>query len=166
MRIPFNSVIDLLRTEYKVLTKKEFLKVYHDLIEKSFKTAELIEDYEFLSVMTGENDKYDNYVIVFNEGPQSSHLPFILEQNNDLTLMGIAKLSCDTSIPKESFYQLIDEVASGNEMDPTSLYYQFDVYVRKIKELRDLSMRKIGRNDPCPCKSGKKYKFCCGIGIN
>jgi hypothetical protein len=21
---------------------------------------------------------------------------------------------------------------------------------------------KIGRNDPCPCKSGKKYKKCCG----
>lgn len=23
---------------------------------------------------------------------------------------------------------------------------------------------KIGRNDPCPCGSGKKYKKCCGIG--
>lgn len=22
--------------------------------------------------------------------------------------------------------------------------------------------RKIGRNDPCPCGSGKKYKNCCG----
>ncbi|QTA86974.1 PBPRA1643 family SWIM/SEC-C metal-binding motif protein [Desulfonema magnum] len=22
---------------------------------------------------------------------------------------------------------------------------------------------KIGRNDPCPCGSGKKYKKCCGI---
>lgn len=21
---------------------------------------------------------------------------------------------------------------------------------------------KAGRNDPCPCKSGKKYKKCCG----
>ena len=23
---------------------------------------------------------------------------------------------------------------------------------------------KVGRNDPCPCGSGKKYKFCCGRG--
>ena len=23
---------------------------------------------------------------------------------------------------------------------------------------------KIGRNDPCPCGSGKKYKKCCGGG--
>ena len=24
------------------------------------------------------------------------------------------------------------------------------------------SFEKIGRNDPCPCGSGKKYKQCCG----
>ncbi|MBU1726771.1 MAG: SEC-C domain-containing protein [Candidatus Omnitrophica bacterium] len=24
------------------------------------------------------------------------------------------------------------------------------------------SQEKIGRNDPCPCGSGKKYKKCCG----
>ena len=23
---------------------------------------------------------------------------------------------------------------------------------------------RIGRNDPCPCGSGKKYKKCCGVG--
>ena len=23
-------------------------------------------------------------------------------------------------------------------------------------------VQKIGRNDPCPCGSGKKYKNCCG----
>ena len=25
---------------------------------------------------------------------------------------------------------------------------------------------KVGRNDPCPCGSGKKYKKCCGVGIS
>jgi len=24
------------------------------------------------------------------------------------------------------------------------------------------SLPKVGRNDPCPCGSGKKYKYCCG----
>jgi uncharacterized protein YecA (UPF0149 family) len=23
---------------------------------------------------------------------------------------------------------------------------------------------KVGRNDPCPCGSGRKYKKCCGAG--
>eukprot|EP00961_Rhodomonas_salina_P024835 334443-Rhodomonas_salina.2 len=26
------------------------------------------------------------------------------------------------------------------------------------------AMGKVGRNDPCPCKSGKKFKKCCGGG--
>ena len=25
--------------------------------------------------------------------------------------------------------------------------------------------KKIGRNDPCPCGSGKKYKKCCGAAV-
>ena len=25
--------------------------------------------------------------------------------------------------------------------------------------------QKIGRNDPCPCGSGKKYKKCCGANL-
>ena len=27
------------------------------------------------------------------------------------------------------------------------------------------SQPKIGRNDPCPCGSGKKYKKCCGAAV-
>jgi len=26
-----------------------------------------------------------------------------------------------------------------------------------------LAEEKVGRNEPCPCESGKKYKKCCGI---
>ncbi|MBE6568415.1 MAG: hypothetical protein E7657_07140, partial [Ruminococcaceae bacterium] len=26
--------------------------------------------------------------------------------------------------------------------------------------------KKVGRNDPCPCGSGKKYKMCCGANPN
>ena len=32
-------------------------------------------------------------------------------------------------------------------INPTSPYYK--------------KKNKIGRNDPCPCESGKKYKKCC-----
>jgi len=31
----------------------------------------------------------------------------------------------------------------------------------KVKQIR-LQQPKVGRNDPCPCGSGKKYKKCCG----
>lgn len=32
-------------------------------------------------------------------------------------------------------------------------------------EITPPSKIKIGRNDPCPCGSGKKYKKCCGAGV-
>ncbi len=25
------------------------------------------------------------------------------------------------------------------------------------------SLPKVGRNEPCPCDSGRKYKKCCGV---
>ena len=28
------------------------------------------------------------------------------------------------------------------------------------------AVAKVGRNDPCPCGSGKKYKQCCGKAAN
>jgi len=31
-----------------------------------------------------------------------------------------------------------------------------------IDKLDDVIFKKVGRNDPCPCGSGKKYKKCCG----
>lgn len=32
----------------------------------------------------------------------------------------------------------------------------------KLHEDSHVKVEKIGRNDPCPCGSGKKYKKCCG----
>ncbi|MHC4388910.1 MAG: SEC-C metal-binding domain-containing protein, partial [Planctomycetota bacterium] len=34
----------------------------------------------------------------------------------------------------------------------------------KVKQIR-LDQPKVGRNDPCPCGSGKKYKKCCGKNL-
>ena len=32
----------------------------------------------------------------------------------------------------------------------------------KVAKKKPKKSQKIGRNDPCPCGSGKKYKNCCG----
>ena len=47
----------------------------------------------------------------------------------------------------------------------------FDAETRKRLALEQKKSRtvvkgaKIGRNDPCPCGSGKKYKKCCGANL-
>ena len=37
-----------------------------------------------------------------------------------------------------------------------------ELYKEQKKSGTVVKEKKIGRNDPCPCGSGKKYKFCCG----
>ena len=51
--------------------------------------------------------------------------------------------------------------------------YKIDLQPDKPEDISDLEIllnwptpqvteKKVGRNDPCPCGSGKKYKKCCG----
>jgi preprotein translocase subunit SecA len=54
------------------------------------------------------------------------------------------------------------------------LNYKFDEYLfdfvfkvqpkneKVVTEKSVVNLKKVGRNDPCPCGSGKKYKHCCG----
>jgi len=57
--------------------------------------------------------------------------------------------------PREAFQGKTPEEAS--EGDPSMLG------MKKVETFRRSEPR-IGRNDPCPCGSGKKYKKCCGKG--
>ena len=61
--------------------------------------------------------------------------------------------------------------AGGSEVDaptpkpptaPSPPPVDFDPYA-KLKPIRNATA-KVGRNDPCPCGSGKKHKKCCGAG--
>ena len=44
--------------------------------------------------------------------------------------------------------------------EPADAFSPFQGHEKEVTYKRDLP--KVGRNDPCPCGSGKKYKKCCG----
>jgi preprotein translocase subunit SecA len=50
--------------------------------------------------------------------------------------------------------------SDGNSSKPSDLVSEAADAVEKAKPMR--AGPKVGRNDPCPCNSGKKYKHCCG----
>jgi preprotein translocase subunit SecA len=50
--------------------------------------------------------------------------------------------------------------AGGGASRPSDLVSEAAEAVEKAKPIR--TGPKVGRNDPCPCGSGKKYKHCCG----
>jgi SEC-C motif-containing protein len=52
------------------------------------------------------------------------------------------------------------EVATFTKMDDGKWYFEDGEGVKPTQFIRETA--KIGRNEPCPCGSGKKYKKCCG----
>ena len=56
-----------------------------------------------------------------------------------------------------------EEIAPTIGMDPQQLLALADSFAKQSQEsfLGEAGERKIGRNEPCPCESGKKYKKCC-----
>ena len=54
-----------------------------------------------------------------------------------------------------------DEVGGNNSADPTKQD------TRELQHHEPIRVeKKVGRNDPCPCGSGKKYKNCHGASVN
>jgi len=54
----------------------------------------------------------------------------------------------------------VSQFAMAEQQRAAAQAPQGEVVVKQIK----LEVPKVGRNDPCPCGSGKKYKKCCGKG--
>jgi preprotein translocase subunit SecA len=75
------------------------------------------------------------------------------------------------NVPKQTTHQTAPPtLGSGSTADPGKpnggprdsdvVSEAVDAVAAKAKPVR--SGPKVGRNDPCPCRSGKKFKHCCG----
>lgn len=113
--------------------------------------------------------KYDTEVLIMtgfldgiNESLKGYENP--LEEMDEST---VVKIEID---PEKLYYNMVEAKASWLYELP-----QWDVILtdEKRKELYKeqkasgtiVKGKKIGRNDPCPCGSGKKYKKCCGKNL-
>lgn len=54
--------------------------------------------------------------------------------------------------------QALDEISQFRRVDDRWFYYD------RVPAVAAAGAIRVGRNDPCPCGSGKKYKKCCGAG--
>ena len=59
-------------------------------------------------------------------------------------------------------YLLKAEVRQNSERKQVADKVQTNEDKSQPKKSQPKRVKKIGRNDPCPCGSGKKYKQCCG----
>lgn len=99
---------------------------------------------------------------------QSPHAVALLEMVSDLVLSDARYLA-----RLERHYRLVKRAAADPRhpayrklrksiaSEPKALVDSL-TSVDLGRNLRSLSALPVGRNEPCPCGSGKKYKYCCG----
>ncbi len=68
---------------------------------------------------------------------------------------------------KKEAYSLFENLLFKLKSDLVTVLLNLEVVQEKQEPIEnntinDVSFKKIGRNKPCPCNSGKKYKHCHG----
>ena len=113
-------------------------------------------------------EKYNmelKYMVGFLDGINDS----LKEPNpiEDITEDTEIKLDIDL---EKLYYNMVEakadwlyELPAWNSLLPAER--RKELYLQQKKSGTVVKEKKIGRNDPCPCGSGKKYKKCCGANI-
>jgi uncharacterized protein len=90
--------------------------------------------------------------------------PMFDDRRADQIVMPILALCSHT--PKEVQIQLTAEMREGILAQLPATVQMIAAYWRApnlgFTRCEPLRSTKVGRNDPCPCGSGKKFKKCCG----
>ena len=82
-----------------------------------------------------------------------------------LTIIPSSRIKVHTA-PKEVSAKLKNAGSSGASDIGTSVYGRSAKPEARKEPVRKTAAEKVGRNDPCPCGSGKKYKKCCGANTS
>lgn len=141
----WNEYMEIERTIYKEILSKHsenFTFTIKDLAEKQNTTVEFV-----MGFVDGINDSLKN--------------PLDLEKltaEEEITLdVDLEKLYFNMLDAKAEYLYNLPQwegIFSAEKRKEIQKKYRESVMVR--------NENKIGRNDPCPCGSGKKYKKCCG----
>ncbi|MDO4517704.1 MAG: SEC-C metal-binding domain-containing protein [Bacillota bacterium] len=133
-------------------------KIYSDILDKpeevmSGKVGELAAKYEVRPVI------FMGFLDGINESIEKANDVENLEEDSEVEIKIIPETLFYNMLKAEADYlfsleQWLD-ILGEDKMREIAKSYRQSRTVRRESP-------KIGRNDPCPCGSGKKYKHCCG----
>jgi uncharacterized protein DUF1186/SEC-C motif-containing protein len=132
------------------LYREEIIKYYRDLLR-----SPLVEDEEFAMFLLDNvcemypDELYDDAQLLFDKVDIDE---WSISKENFQEALDMGLDAClQKHIYTNEYYAPIDDV-----VEDVSWLYSADE-----EECAPKPATKIGRNDPCPCDSGKKYKKCC-----
>ena len=143
-----------------LLNKKEFLtklkNTYNLKKENRIKLIGVIEN----------NDIEKKVFLQIIDYSWRSHLQYLEELRQVIGLRSYGQKDPLSEFKKEAFV-LFEVLLEKIKNDVVKFLLNLNIVVSektedKKEEIQLSKSDKIGRNDRCPCKSGKKYKHCCG----
>ena len=178
-----NSIIE--NKKIDVYVRKQFLRCYIYFYDNDMINQEKLEKYlsKLIKLYNYEDDSiYDGILEViinahlFNmipdvkemfeydvidtmiRGGYDSFIDYIFDYNDAYDKFS----KIEDTVKEMSWWSFFHENEDDNNIDMEKLENAFkDLIKNDMKNMDVISTNKIGRNDPCPCGSGKKYKKCC-----
>ncbi len=167
----------LVKTELEAMSRDELAGHLKDIAEKGYQDRELM----FGEANMRELEKVVMLKVV--DGKWMEHLDHM-----DMLREGIGLRAFGQKNPlieyKIEAYDMFQEMIGKIQEDIANLMYRVSIVTEQQQQLEDhlknakavhggdeaeetkqqpvVKKEDIGRNDPCPCGSGKKYKNCCG----
>ena len=146
--------VEAVWAEYLPREQKIYEYILAEKVEKLEGTiAELAEKFDMTAEM----------MVAFVDGLNASlETPFEMEELKEDSAITI-------SIDFEKLFKLMVEYKAEHLYTLPQWENIYDAETQKKLILEQKKAKtivkgdKIGRNDPCPCGSGKKYKKCCGV---
>ena len=150
-----------------ILKMRSGLASFSDVMDEANRLGFQFDgDADLSRFVSAYNNFHNNFRMQCNRG----HTPNEMVAMTPTEMRGMRSLSFGPNIRKS----LMDGTMDAEELRKGILTMEnipseelrFDL-LRQIAEITGGAMpqppkRKIGRNEPCPCGSGKKYKRCCG----
>ena len=94
------------------------------------------------------------------------HLTTMEDMRQGIGLRAVAQQD-PLVVYKREGRSLFDGLLASIQHDVARNIYRVNLVKKEPprKKQAVIAGKKVGRNDPCPCGSGKKYKHCCGRGV-
>ena len=143
---------DLIQFLRKIILLYNYDDDIYNFILTVIISTHLIEMIPDVKIMF-EQDAIDYYI----RGGYAEFIDYLFNYDKFDTIDIISNIEDNMA----SWYCFHKEEKDNKEFDYDNMEQAMNEFIKESTNQNIINYNKIGRNDPCPCGSGKKYKKCC-----